>query len=130
MTDADFRESLARAIKERREAMELSQRELAARSGVSSGTISKIETTQLSPTVEILSKLAAGLGMELGALIDHVVPREGARPRMRPTYRVASGTWAEMAKDLVMQVVTDVGSRKAAATALEITTSKLSRLMA
>ena len=59
-----------RAIKQRREAVGLSLRTLAARSGISSSMISDIERGTKSPTVTTVGRLAQALGVSAAALID------------------------------------------------------------
>jgi transcriptional regulator with XRE-family HTH domain len=61
--------ALGRKIKSRRIALALSQEALAERAGFARSTLSKIETGNLSPTFEILLKLARGLGTDLAELL-------------------------------------------------------------
>jgi transcriptional regulator with XRE-family HTH domain len=60
----------ARAVKQQREALGLSLRTLAARSGISSSMISDIERGTKSPTVITLVRLAQALGVTAAALVD------------------------------------------------------------
>lgn len=53
-------------LKEEREKRRLSQRQLAALTGVTSGMISMIEQNRTSPSVATLKKILAGLDMSLG----------------------------------------------------------------
>jgi len=72
-----------------REAMSLSLRDLAARSGVSAPMLSQVERGETSPTLAVAGKIAAGLDLSLSQLLrldegEHVViTREGKRRRMR-----------------------------------------------
>ena len=59
-----------RAVKQQREALRLSLRMLAARSGISSSMISDIERGTKSPTVITLVRLAQALGVTAAALVD------------------------------------------------------------
>lgn len=56
-----------RAARERRE---LTQEQLSERSGVQAGEISRIETGKRDPQVSTLLKLARGLGVNAGQLLD------------------------------------------------------------
>ncbi|MCV2872614.1 cupin domain-containing protein [Defluviimonas sp. WL0050] len=53
-------------LKEERERLRLSQRQLAALTGVTGGMISMIEQNRTSPSVATLKKILAGLGISLG----------------------------------------------------------------
>lgn len=57
-----------RALRKRRE---LSLDELATRSGVSRATLSQIETCKTNPTIAILWKIAAGLGVPFASLLGN-----------------------------------------------------------
>ena len=48
-------------VKALREAMDLSLRELAERSGVSAPMLSQVERGETSPTLQVASKIASGL---------------------------------------------------------------------
>jgi transcriptional regulator with XRE-family HTH domain len=61
---------LGRALKARREQLDLSLRALAAASGVSASMISDVERGEKSPTVSTLAGLAAALGTSIAALVD------------------------------------------------------------
>jgi len=60
---------IAEAVKVRRQALGLTMRRLAQRSGVSASTISDIERGAKSPTISTLSSLAEALGVPLSALV-------------------------------------------------------------
>jgi transcriptional regulator with XRE-family HTH domain len=72
-----------------REAMELSLRELADRSGVSAPMLSQVERGETSPTLAVAVKIAAGLELTLSQLLrldedrHVVVVRSGDRRRRR-----------------------------------------------
>ncbi len=74
-------------IRALREAMELSLRDLAGRSGVSAPMLSQVERGETSPTLAIAEKIAAGLELTLSQLLrldegEHVsVSRAGERRR-------------------------------------------------
>lgn len=61
---------LGRKIKYEREKRDLSQLNLALLAGVDKNTIWKIETGQVSPTLETLEKIADALGMDFRELVD------------------------------------------------------------
>ena len=56
-------------VKALREAMDLSLRELAERSGVSAPMLSQVERGETSPTLQIASRIAAGLELRLSQLL-------------------------------------------------------------
>lgn len=56
---------LGDSIKERRNALRITQPDLAEMSGISVNTLCKIERGQANPTVKVLNKLTEVLGMEL-----------------------------------------------------------------
>jgi transcriptional regulator with XRE-family HTH domain len=70
-----------------REAMDLSLRDLAERSGVSAPMLSQVERGETSPTLAVAAKIAAGLELTLSQLLrldeggSAVVTREGRRRR-------------------------------------------------
>ncbi len=61
---------VGRAVKARREALGLTIRRLAVKSGISPSTISDIERGTKSPTVSTLSILAKALGVPISALVE------------------------------------------------------------
>ena len=68
-----------------RDAMGLSLRDLAERSGVSAPMLSQVERGETSPTIAVAAKIAAGLDLTLSQLLrldegEHVVdqPRDRA----------------------------------------------------
>jgi transcriptional regulator with XRE-family HTH domain len=70
-----------------REAMGLSLRDLAQRSGVSAPMLSQVERQETSPTIAVAAKIAAGLELSLSQLLrldegEHVaISRSGKRRR-------------------------------------------------
>src|SRR5271167_1067194 len=52
-----------------REAMNLSLRELALRSGVSAAMLSQVERGETSPTLQVAARIAAGLDLRLSQLL-------------------------------------------------------------
>ena len=59
-----------KGLREARERALLTQEELAARSGVTVSTISRVETGAQAARISTLRKLAAALGVEAETLID------------------------------------------------------------
>lgn len=62
--------AIARRIRRWREAKALTLQELAARSGLATSTVQKIETGQMVPSVAVLLKLAHGLGRRAAELVQ------------------------------------------------------------
>jgi len=63
----------ATKIRELREEMGLSQKALAARSGVSQGYLSQLETGEvLHPSLRVAEQLAVGLGIPFCALLERL----------------------------------------------------------
>ena len=82
-------------VKSLREAMDLSLRDLAERSGVSAPMLSQVERGDTSPTLAVAQKIAAGLDLSLSQLLrldedrHVVVVRSGqGRTRRRRGHRV------------------------------------------
>ena len=82
-------------VKSLREAMDLSLRDLAERSGVSAPMLSQVERGDTSPTLAVAQKIAAGLDLTLSQLLrldedrHVVVVRDGqGRTRRRRGHRV------------------------------------------
>jgi XRE family transcriptional regulator, regulator of sulfur utilization len=75
-------------VKALREAMSLSLRDLAGRSGVSAPMLSQVERGETSPTLVIAERIAAGLDLTLSQLLrldegGHVVVIRGGERRTR-----------------------------------------------
>jgi len=62
---------LATRLYELRTSMKLTQEELAERSGLDQASISDIENGDANPTVRTVGRVAAGLGVDTSALLDH-----------------------------------------------------------
>lgn len=63
-------EKISKKIKLERNKRDLSQLELANLAGVDKNTIWKIETGQVSPTLDTLEKIAHAFNMDFAALTD------------------------------------------------------------
>src|SRR6476469_9398776 len=63
-------------VKALREAMDLSLRDLAERSGVSAPMLSQVERGETSPTLQVAAKIASGLELRLSQLLR--LDEEGA----------------------------------------------------
>lgn len=63
-------DNLGKNLRAAREKRELTQEQLSERSGVQAGEISRIETGKRDPQISTLLKLAKGLGVEPGQLVD------------------------------------------------------------
>jgi len=66
---AELTRRVADNLRRLRKQRELSLDDLAARSGVSRASLSQIETCKTNPTIAILWKIAAGLGVPFAALL-------------------------------------------------------------
>ena len=62
-------ESLGTRIRALREAMDLSLRDLAVRSGVSAPMLSQVERGETSPTLHVATRIAHGLELRLSQLL-------------------------------------------------------------
>jgi transcriptional regulator with XRE-family HTH domain len=62
-------ESLGARVRALREAMELSLRDLAVRSGVSAPMLSQVERGETSPTLQVATRIAHGLELRLSQLL-------------------------------------------------------------
>jgi XRE family transcriptional regulator, regulator of sulfur utilization len=62
-------EALGARVRALRDAMDLSLRELAERSGVSAPMLSQVERGETSPTLQVASRIAAGLDLRLSQLL-------------------------------------------------------------
>jgi XRE family transcriptional regulator, regulator of sulfur utilization len=60
---------IGRRVRALREAMDLSLRDLAERSGVSAPMLSQVERGETSPTLQIASRIASGLDLRLSQLL-------------------------------------------------------------
>ncbi len=75
-------ETFGQRLKARRKAHNLTLTELAKHSSVSASTISKIENGGVSPTYDVILKLAAGLSISVSEMFGETMPdsNEGPRP--------------------------------------------------
>jgi XRE family transcriptional regulator, regulator of sulfur utilization len=79
--------SVGRRVRALREAMDLSLRDLAERSGVSAPMLSQVERGETSPTLAVAERIAAGLELSLSQLLRldermHVVLTRGGERRV------------------------------------------------
>jgi XRE family transcriptional regulator, regulator of sulfur utilization len=72
-------------VKALREAMDLSLRDLAERSGVSAPMLSQVERGETSPTLQVAARIAAGLELRLSQLLR--LDEDGAVTIVRPAER-------------------------------------------
>lgn len=80
MIDADrFYEDLGRAIRARREALEITQAELGARIGLSRTSVTNIECGRQRLLIDQFCRLAQVLRCERDELLPAVMPDAGAR---------------------------------------------------
>jgi transcriptional regulator with XRE-family HTH domain len=71
----DERTRLAANLKDLREARGLTQQELSDRSGVPRPTLAHLESGQGNPTLSVLIKVAAALGISIEALVSQSKPK-------------------------------------------------------
>lgn len=67
--DSPTRRMLGDAVRRRRLALEISQEELAALSGLHRTYVGGVERGERNPSVETVARLAVALGVEPGALL-------------------------------------------------------------
>ena len=63
-------EKICKKVKLKKKKKDLSQEELAFLAGVNKNTIWKIETGQVSPTIQTLEKIARALNIDFATLTD------------------------------------------------------------
>jgi transcriptional regulator with XRE-family HTH domain len=68
--------ALIETIKERREALRVTQEDLAELSGVGLRTVKQVESGKGNPTLSTLHKISDVLGMELCLKIKNLTPRK------------------------------------------------------
>jgi XRE family transcriptional regulator, regulator of sulfur utilization len=83
--------SLGPRVRALREAMDLSLRDLAERSGVSAPMLSQVERGETSPTLQIAARIAAGLELRLSQLLRLDEGTEHVHI-VRPSERRSGGT--------------------------------------
>src|ERR1700691_2080446 len=69
MAIADSPPALGARVRSLREAMDLSLRDLAERSGVSAPMLSQVERGETSPTLQVATRIAHGLDLRLSQLL-------------------------------------------------------------
>lgn len=69
-------EELVKAVKERREVMQVTQQTLAELSGVGLRTLKQFESGKGNPTLLTLQKLADVLGMEVCLKLKNLTPKQ------------------------------------------------------
>jgi XRE family transcriptional regulator, regulator of sulfur utilization len=87
-TETGERTAIGARVKALREAMDLSLRDLAERSGVSAPMLSQVERGETSPTLTVAERIAAGLDLTLSQLLrldegPHVVVIRAGERRAR-----------------------------------------------
>lgn len=89
--------NLGQRVRELRKARDWTLEQAALEAGLARSTLSKIENEQMSPTVELMKKLAAGLGIDMPQLFTpprktqvngrmNVTRSEDGQPHITPTY--------------------------------------------
>jgi transcriptional regulator with XRE-family HTH domain len=101
---SDINDRIAERARGLRAARGLTLDALAERSGVSRAMISRIERGESSPTAVLLDKLAAGLGVPLGALFDP--PRPDPSPVAR---RTDQPVWRDPASGYLRRILSPPG---------------------
>ncbi|HPX05369.1 MAG TPA: helix-turn-helix transcriptional regulator [Tenuifilaceae bacterium] len=69
-------EKIIRVIKERRDALQVTQETLAELSGVGLRTLKQFESGKGNPTLETLQKIADVLGLEVSLKIKDITPNK------------------------------------------------------
>lgn len=95
-----FEDRLLRRLAGLREARALSLEELAAQSGISRATLSRLERGETSPTAEMLGKLCAVYGMPLSRLVA-----EAEQAPVQLLRRAAQAEWRDPASGFVRRMV-------------------------
>ena len=99
-------QQIGRRLREVRERLGLSQRQLARQSGVANATISQIEASKLNPTVSMLKRILDGVPISLGEFF-------GGQYETRDKIFFRASDLAEIADGGVsfLQVGTNLGNR-------------------
>ena len=95
-----FEERLVRRLASLREERALSLEELAAQSGISRATLSRLERGESSPTAEMLGKLCAVYGMPMSRLIA-----EAEQAPVQLLRRGGQAEWRDAATGFVRRMV-------------------------
>jgi transcriptional regulator with XRE-family HTH domain len=74
ISPSDVESSLARRLRQERDARDWTLADLAARSGISRAMLSKIERGEASPTAALLGRLSAAFGLTLSQLFARAEP--------------------------------------------------------
>jgi transcriptional regulator with XRE-family HTH domain len=84
---------LGENIKKVRQAAGLNQKEVAERAGVDPGMLSKIENRGQNPSLEILRRIASGIGCSVADLLPEDMRRPASPPKATesPDTRPAKG---------------------------------------
>ena len=90
-TTPEILNSIGAAVKQSRESMNISIRELARRSGLSPTAIWKIEAGKMAPSVLVLYKIAHGLGKKFTELMDPVFAEDEIVHTMRGARKRGAG---------------------------------------
>src|SRR3546814_2868637 len=64
--------AVARTLKQARKAQKITLDELSRRSGVSKGTVVEIEKCTANPSIGILCKIAAALGLSVADIVNEI----------------------------------------------------------
>ena len=79
-------DTIAGRIKARRDALGITQQELALRSGIAQGVISRVESGQFTPGSEMLKQFARGLAISSDWLLGLREPSAITRARRNERY--------------------------------------------
>lgn len=90
-TTLEILNSIGAAVRQSRESMNISIRELARRSGLSPTAIWKIEAGQMAPSVLVLYKIAHGLGKKFTELMDPVFAEDDVVHTIRGSRKRGAG---------------------------------------
>lgn len=92
-------------IRSRRDALGLTQEELAARAGIHSETLSRVERGRMQPTLTLLLALAEALGATTSVLLGEVPgDLSSAEEEVLRLFRERSPTSQGLVRDLLRQL--------------------------